>query len=140
MKSPLLLAAVLLTSCSALSSKSPGLAGSRWTCVQKEFVADAGTETTTFTLSFVSAKEYVLETASVLPPHPAMYMNADGTVDTLPGHSSERTEKGTYTVRRGIIVLTTDGGLTHTLRQVSDTLESPDLSYRPVVFTRETAE
>ena len=75
------------------------------------FVADAGYETTTATLEFLPGKAFVLKMVSVLPPHPAMYMNADGTVDTLPGHQSEFEQKGTYSLSGDKLkLLFEDGG------------------------------
>ena len=108
---PGLLAAILVfTSCSVMCIKQPVLRNTVWTAEGRMFVADVGTETTTYTLTFLSGKDYSLVTKRVLPPHPAMYMNSDGGVDTLPGRSSESTETGTYSFKKGILTLSSPEG------------------------------
>ncbi|MBP5336143.1 MAG: hypothetical protein J6Y63_01360 [Bacteroidales bacterium] len=91
-------------------SKNPVLKNTKWTAVQEEFVADAGTMTITYTLEFISDKEVRVHEKSYLPPYPAIYMNPDGTIDTMPGHSSETSETGTYSYRRGKLTITTKDG------------------------------
>ncbi|MBQ9660785.1 MAG: hypothetical protein IJV37_05920 [Bacteroidales bacterium] len=91
--------------------KNPVLKGTRWTAVQEMFVADAGTMTITHTLEFTSDKEVLVGYSSYMPAHPAMYMNPDGTVDTIPAHSSENTEAATYVYRRGKLTITSADGL-----------------------------
>lgn len=92
--------------------KNPVLKKSKWTAVLKEFVADAGTMTITHTLEFTSAKEVRISEKTNMPSYPAMYMNPDGTVDTIPGWSSEKSETGTYKLRRGkLTIITTEDGL-----------------------------
>ena len=71
-----------------MDSKKPKLKGTKWQYVEKMFVADAGTETTTYTLDFTTAKDVVLTRRSYMPPHPAMYMNENGEVPTQPGWES----------------------------------------------------
>ena len=107
--------------------RNPVLKGSTWTAVQEMFVADAGTMTITHTLEFVSGKEVRIHEESYLPSHPAMYMNPDGTVDRIPASSSERSEAGTYSYRRGKLLITTeDGVLTeYTFRNGTFTRELP---------------
>ena len=105
------LIALLISSSLSAMSKNPVLKNTKWTAVQEEFVADAGTMTITYTLEFISDKEVRVHEKSVLPPYPAMYMNPDGTVDTMPGHSSERSETGTYSYRRGKLTITTEKGV-----------------------------
>lgn len=90
--------------------KNPVLKNSKWKAVQEEFVADAGTMTITYTLEFLSGKEVRVYEESYLPAHPAMYMNPDGTVDRMPARSSEHSESGTYTYRRGVLTITTEDG------------------------------
>ena len=132
-----ILLVIFCTSCSVMCTRQNKLKNTRWTCDYQEFVADVGNESVTVTLRFVSDREYVLETVGVTPSHPAMYMNPDGTVDTLPGHTWQYTSQGTYTVKKNEIVLTDKEGGVHTLQYVADILKSDDLSYRPLVFTRE---
>lgn len=86
------------------------LRGSVWTSTYDVFVADAGNETFTHTLSFPVEGKFTMETKSVLPPHPAMYRNPDGTVDVIPGHSSQYSESGTYTFSKGVLVLQYESG------------------------------
>lgn len=90
--------------------KNPVLKNSKWTAVQEIFVADAGTMTITHTLEFTSGKEVKILEKSHMPDHPAMYMNPDGTVDRIPGYTSESSEAGTYSYRRGILTITTEDG------------------------------
>ena len=113
---PSLLAAILVfTSCSVMCIKKPALTNTVWTAESHMFVADAGTETTTCTLTFHPGKQYTLVTERVLPPHPAMYMNPDGQADIVPGYASEYTEKGTYSYKKGVLVLTSSEGDTKKL-------------------------
>ena len=98
------------SACSVMAGK-PVLKGSKWTAVQEMFVADAGTMTITYTLEFLSGKEVRVYEESYLPAHPAMYMNPDGTVDRIPASTSERSESGTYSYRRGKLTVTTEDGL-----------------------------
>ena len=79
------------------------------------FVADAGYETTTATLSFLPGKRFSLKMVSDLPAHPAMYMAADGTVPTMPGHHSEWEETGNYKISGDKCILTMDDGSTREL-------------------------
>lgn len=131
-------AALLSVSCCALNGRKLKLADTCWTCVYEEFVADAGTETNTVTLTFDAGNGYVLETRCSMPPYPATYVNPDGSIDTHPGYLREYSERGTYEVKRGAVILTGEEGATHTLHVVSDRLESADLSYRPLTFSRKT--
>ena len=103
--------ALVFSSCSVMCSRKPVLENTKWTAQSRMFVADAGYETTTAALEFLPGKAFVLKMVSVLPPHPAMYMNADGTVDTLPGHHSEFEQKGTYSISGDKLkLLFEDGG------------------------------
>ena len=128
-------AALLCLACSVMNKK-PNLKSTVWKCEYQEFVADAGNESVTVTLNFVSDKDYVLEYRAVMPSYPAMYMNPDGTVDKMPGYSREYSTKGTYSIDQGIVTLTDKEG-SKTLRMVSDNLESDDLFYQHLVFSRE---
>ena len=93
-----------------MDSKKPKLKGTKWQYVEKMFVADAGTETTTYTLDFTTAKDVVLTRRSYMPPHPAMYMNENGEVPTQPGWESSSSEKGTYRVKRKEVTITFEDG------------------------------
>lgn len=129
--------AVLCASCSVLCNKKLHLKKTAWSCVEEEFVADAGTMTITTTLKFVSAKEFVLETLMEMPAYPSMYMNPDGSHDYNPATSSTWTKQGTYSVKGNVITLTSDEDKTYTLHYVSGKLETADLSYRPLTLTKQ---
>ncbi len=87
-----------------------------WTGEYRMFVADAGYETTTIQLSFLTGKSFTMAFKSTLPPHPSMYMNPDGTVDTQPGFSREYERRGTYSIGNNILTLNMDDGTTLELR------------------------
>lgn len=110
----LLAASLLLSSCSVMCNK-PNFKNTVWMAEARMFVADVGTQTTTYTLTLNPGNRYSLVTNSVLPPHPAMYMNPDGSVDTLPGFTSENTENGTYSFKKGILTLKSEEGETKEL-------------------------
>ena len=103
-------AAFLIPSCSMIQAKKPVLKNTRWVCVQKMFVADAGTMTETFTLDFTSDKECVWKDAWVLPAHPAMYVNPDGTVDTVPARGSETVLRAEWRFHRNRLTLQFEDG------------------------------
>lgn len=98
-----------------MCSKGPKLDNTKWSAQSRMFVADAGYETTTATLSFLPGKRFSLKMVCDLPAHPAMYMAADGTVPTMPGHHSEWEETGTYKVSGEKCILTMDDGGSHEL-------------------------
>jgi len=127
---------ILCASCSVLCKKKNNFKQTGWECVTEEFVADAGTMTITFSLKFISAKDYIFETTMYMPAHPNMYMNADGTVDINPATSSNWSEKGTYTVKDNVIILTNENGEKHGLEYVAGNLVSSDLSYKTITLTR----
>lgn len=127
--------AVMCLSCSVLRNMRSGYANTVWSGVYKIFVADAGTETVTVTLSFGATKFTMVEN-SVMPSYPATYVNPDGTIDTLPGFTRENTRKGTYQVKGDEILLKQDDGTVHTLRLVDGLLESRDLGLQKVVFEK----
>ena len=101
---------LLLLSSIDLSAKRPVFKNTKWVCVEEMFVADAGTETDTTTLEFGPGKEIVIRRAWFLPAHPAMYVNPDGTIDTVPARSNEYTSKGTWKYRRGKLTVTLEDG------------------------------
>lgn len=107
--------ALFCNSCSVMCSKKNFLENSVWTAQDRLFVADAGYETTTATLEFLPGGKFSLKMVSDLPPHPAMYMNQDGTVDTLPGHHSESEQKGTYSISGNACTLHGEDGSTREL-------------------------
>ena len=106
----LVLAALFIGGAFPAMGKKPVLKNSTWKAVQEEFVADAGTMTITHTLEFTSAKDVLVKEETHMPSHPAMYMNPDGTVDRIPGWSSENSQAGTYTFRRGILTVMLEDG------------------------------
>lgn len=86
----------------------PVLTHTVWQNERKEFVADAGNMTVTTTLEFLSATKVVMRYKSVMPSHPAMYVNPDGSIDTIEGWTSDWESNGTYKCRRGKIIITFD--------------------------------
>ena len=108
--------AVILFSCSAMQNKKPVKnvsiiqPESVWEFVEEMFVADAGTMTITHTLQFTSDKDVTVTWKSYLSAHPAMYMNRDGSVDTIPASHSEMVNKGTYTVGKDKVTITLENG------------------------------
>ena len=108
----------LFPSCSIM--KKCSLKDTAWIGEYQMFVADVGTQTSTVDLRFVSSKEFEMTTRSEMPPHPAMYMNPDGTVDTLPGFTSEWEERGTYTIKNNTVTLTVTDGPTYILHMTEE--------------------
>ena len=96
----------------SMDGKKLKLKGTKWQYVEKMFVADAGTETTTYTLEFITDKDVVKTRRTYMPPHPAMYMDANGEVPTQPGWESSSTKKGTYRVKRNVVSVTLEDGFT----------------------------
>ena len=96
----------------SMDRKKLKLNGTKWQYVEKMFVADAGTETTTYTLEFTTDKDVVKTRRTFMPPHPAMYMDANGEVPTVPGWESSSTKKGTYRVKRNVVSVTLEDGFT----------------------------
>lgn len=95
-----------------MDKKKLKLKGTKWQYVEKMFVADAGTETTTYTLEFTTDKDVVITRRTYMPPHPAMYMNANGEVPTEPGWESNKSDKGTYRFKRNELTITLEDGST----------------------------
>lgn len=106
----LAVAALLILPCTDMFAKRPVLKNTRWVCITYQFVADVGNATETHTLEFTSTKECTLTDRWVLPSHPAMYRNPDGTVDTIPGSSSEHVSRATYKFRRNLLTLEFEDG------------------------------
>ena len=133
----LVLIVLCFTSFTAMC-KNPVLKNTKWTAVQEMFVADAGTMTTTITLEFISDKEVRVHEKSYLPPYPAMYMNPDGTIDTIEGWTNERETKCTYSYKKGILTLTEEDGDSRVYFYQSDgTFHFMDsFAHETLVFTR----
>ena len=93
-----------------LTAKRPVFKNTKWAYVEEMFVADAGTGTDTTTLEFGPGNEIVIRHAWFLPAHPAMYVNPDGTIDTIAAMSNEYTSKGTWKYRRGKLTVTLEDG------------------------------
>lgn len=100
-------AALILMS---MDTKKPKLKGTVWKSIEKEFVADAGNMTITQTLEFTSGKEVTITTTRVMPSHPAMRKNPDGTVSTIPGWESSDSKKGTYKFKSNMLTITLENG------------------------------
>ena len=132
---PILAAALLCASCCLLRGQKSGLANTQWTSSYDMFVADAGMEKTTVTLS-LGRKDFVLDWESHLPAHPATYVNADGSIDTIPATTRQHTQRGTYKVRSNVLILTDEFGAVHRLDIVSGQLKSKDLTFQELVFSR----
>ena len=131
--------ALFFTSCGSMDAKKPVLKNTKWVCIQKMFVADAGTSTETFTIEFTSAKECTYTMSWFLPSHPAMYVNPDGTIDTVPASHSESVEKGTWAYRRGKVTLTMEDGGTKVFSYKDDKLisDTPGLDGNLMVFEKQ---
>ena len=108
--------AIVLFSCSVMQSKKPVKntgpvqPGTTWEYVEKMFVADAGTMTITHTLEFTTDKDVKVSWKSYMPAHPAMYMNRDGSVDTIPASGNESVDEGTYAVGKDKVTITLKDG------------------------------
>ena len=90
----------------------------------------------TVTLDFDAANGFTLEEKSVMPSHPAMYVNPDGTIDTIPGFAREYTRRGTFEVKGNDLILTTEDGTVHKLHNLSGRRVSDDLSYQKLMFEK----
>lgn len=138
---PVLLATVIIfTSCSVMCSKKAKLTHTVWRAETKIFVADAGTQTSTYTLYFLPGKKFRLNTKSILPSHPAMYMNPDGTMDMEPERNSEWDWEGTYSYKGDTLILSVqEDDFTLRLHYMGDSFESSDLmGDQPGHFTQIT--
>lgn len=115
--------------------KNPVLKGTKWIAVEKTFVADAGTMTITHTLEFTTAKDVVVRERSYLPEHPAMYMNADGTVSRIPASESEWEHAGTYKLSGRMMTITDEKGSETLYFYRNDTFIRQG-SFEELVFSR----
>ena len=136
----LLFLGCIIVSCSAMG-KTPVFKNTKWTAIQEEFVADAGTMTITHTLEFTSAKDVVVSEKTRMPSYPAMYVNPDGTIDTMPGWSSEYSKQGTYEIKRDTLIITTEDGTVTEYAIKSDGTFTYELPYGAVIeFSRVVEE
>ena len=103
-------AALLVLSFTVIDGKKPKLKNTKWQGVEEMFVADAGTMTITHTLAFTSDKDVIVTHESYMPSYPAMYMNADGSVDMIPARSSSSSDTCTYKVKGKKVVITDKEG------------------------------
>lgn len=130
----------LLLSCSCMFLPKNKVTNTQWNCVYTTFVADVGNETTTVSLFFITDKDYLKVTKSVTPSHPAMYMNPDGSVETIPGSSTEYASQGTYSLKKGELTLLEDGVPVMVLMQDAGRLvtkEMDRISGQPLIFSLE---
>lgn len=93
-----------------------------WQNERSELVLDAGTMTVITSLEFLPGSKVIQRISSYMPPHPASYMNADGTIDTNPGWTSEWEKQGKYKYRRGKMTITFDDDPTMELSYKNNTL------------------
>ena len=118
-------------------SKNPVLKGTKWTAVQEMFVADVGTMTINHTLEFTSDKDVLVGFSSYTPAYPAMYVNPDGTIDTMPARSHEQTDPATYEFKGGKLTITSKGGgTTEYVYQEDGTFIHEESWGEKVVFSR----
>ena len=133
--------ALVLTLMCLFSFSAPGrtpvLKNTKWQAVEELFVADAGTMTITHTLEFGPGRQVRISRRSYMPPHPTMYQNPDGTVDTLPGWSDEKSGTGTYRIRKGILYITYENEDTRECLFLEDgTIAGVSLGGQHVIFKR----
>lgn len=116
----------------------PVFTNTEWQYIHEELVLDAGVMTTTTTLKFISRSEVIKSSESVMPSHPAMYVNPDGTIDTIPGWTSDWESRGRYKYSKGLLTITFEDGTTTELQYKKDALVSlrreydgTEIIYRP---------
>lgn len=124
----------LLCSCSIMCSKKTSFKDSTWVAEYQEFIADVGNADVTVTLQFKPGKNFVMTTESETPAHPAMFVNPDGSIDTLPGFSINFDEKGTYTFDKNVLTLNREEGSPIVLQWDGGTLTGKDYFGRNLVF------
>lgn len=126
--------ALFCFSCTGTQAKNPVFKNTRWVCVQEHFVADAGTLTETYTLEFTSGKECLWKDSWILPAHPAMYMNRNGTVDTIPVSGSEKVSRATWRFSRNKLTLQFEDGSTKVFLYEDGRLSGPGPFDTQLVF------
>lgn len=124
---------ILVPSCAA-QAKKPALKNTQWVCFIDILVHDAGVMKETYTLDFISARECIYTYKWVMPSHPATYVNPDGTIDTIPGSSSESTFRGTWKLRGKRLTIKTEDGRTMFFQFKDGKLVDPVPSTEQVVF------
>lgn len=120
-----------------LDAKRPTFKNTTWVCVEEMFVADAGTETETTTLEFGPGNDVVIRNAWHLPAHPATYVNADGSIDMIPGSGGERSSKGTWRYRWGKLTITLEDGSKEEFRYMEGILVRTEAVGDAKVFHRQ---
>ena len=121
-----------------MQAKNPIRVNSRWVATQQIFVADVGTMTETYTLEFTSRKQCTYTSVWELPAHPATYVNADGTVDLIPGSSSRSVSVAAWKFRRGTLTLTFEDGSSKEFSYAGGALRAPSgIPGEDLVFTQE---
>ena len=132
-----LAAALLFLSGLTLNARRPRLKNTKWVCVEKMFVADAGTMTDSTILEFGTGKDVVLRSSWFLPAHSAMYVNPDGSINRIEATSSGHSAAGTWKYRcKKLTVTLEDGGKAEYLFR-NGTLVEAIPSDPPKVFRRE---
>ena len=126
----------LLSSCSVMCHKKTTLRDTQWIAGYNEFVADVGTADVVLTLQFTSGKDFTLTEEFVMPSHPATYVNPDGSVDKIPGHTSRSSSSGTYRDAVKTIVLTRQDSPRMVLVRQGDTFVGEDRYGHTLVFRK----
>ena len=131
----------LFASSCSIMCKNPVLKGTKWTAVQEMFVADVGTMTIHHSLEFTTDKDVLVGYSSYTPAYPAMYVNPDGTIDTMPARSYEQTDPATYVFKDGKLTITSKGGgTTEYVYQEDGTFIHEESWGEKVVFSRSKEE
>jgi len=128
---------LLPLSCAGLSAKRPAFRNTKWIHQEETFVADAGTMTETTCLEFGPGKEVLIRESWVLPAHPAMYMNADGTMDVIPESSSEHVSKGRWKYSFGKLTITLEDGTRMVFRHKGEALIIQGSDGSPVEYKKQ---
>ena len=117
-----------------MQAQTTAFKNTRWRCVLKTFVADVGTSTETYTLEFLSDNQCLWKVKWSTPDHPAMYMNPDGTVDTIPGRSSEYEQPATWQFDHDKLTLRFEDGTSRELLYVNGRFTGPSMMGGEMVF------
>lgn len=131
------LLSLLVPSCFTAQAKKPVLKNTQWICFHNVLVLDAGVMKETYTLDFISARECIYTYKWVMPSHPATYVNPDGSIDTIPGSSSETTARGTWKLRGNRLTIKTEDGHTQVYEYKDGKLVDPVPSTDQLVFEKQ---
>ena len=133
-----LMAALLfsLSSCSVMCNKKTALQGTRWVAEFQDLIFDVGTATGVLSLEFISGKDFTLTETYSVPDHSATYVNPDGTIDRIPGHTSRSTSSGTYRYKGNTLTLTSPESPTLVLTRQGDTFVGEYYSTKELVFRK----